>query len=141
VNVVGCVSASGWSLFQRRPTECGVSQCDREALDNEEVMAHYAMLRHGEGGGGEFRKATTRNKKIKRDASALWMLPVVTVHSESATRKWTVTEEHGCIWQFQFTAAPQRLSIPYIGMEPARKWLVLRGIRMAVIPVKTVSKP
>ena len=22
------VSASGWSLVQRRPTECGVSECD-----------------------------------------------------------------------------------------------------------------
>ena len=32
---VGCceveVSASGWSLVQRSPTECGVSECDREA--------------------------------------------------------------------------------------------------------------
>jgi len=26
------VSASGWSLVQRSPTECGVSECDREAL-------------------------------------------------------------------------------------------------------------
>jgi hypothetical protein len=25
------VSASGWSLVQRIPTECGVSECDREA--------------------------------------------------------------------------------------------------------------
>jgi hypothetical protein len=25
------VSASGWSPVQRRPTECGVSECDREA--------------------------------------------------------------------------------------------------------------
>jgi hypothetical protein len=25
------VSASGWSLIQRSPTECGVSECDREA--------------------------------------------------------------------------------------------------------------
>jgi hypothetical protein len=34
VNVVCClveVSAKGWSLVQRRPTECGVSECDREA--------------------------------------------------------------------------------------------------------------
>jgi len=28
----GRVSASGWSLVQRRPTERGVSECDREAL-------------------------------------------------------------------------------------------------------------
>ena len=26
------VSASGWSLVRRSPTECGVSECDREAL-------------------------------------------------------------------------------------------------------------
>ena len=33
VGVVCCqveVSASGWSLFQRSPAECGVSECDRE---------------------------------------------------------------------------------------------------------------
>jgi len=34
VSVVCCqaeVSVSGWSLVQRIPTECGVSECDREA--------------------------------------------------------------------------------------------------------------
>jgi hypothetical protein len=34
VSVVCCqveVSTSGWSLVQRSPTECGVSECDREA--------------------------------------------------------------------------------------------------------------
>jgi hypothetical protein len=34
VSVVCCqveVSASGWSLVQRSPAECGVSKCDREA--------------------------------------------------------------------------------------------------------------
>jgi hypothetical protein len=34
VNIVCCqveVSATGCSLVQRRPTECGVSECDREA--------------------------------------------------------------------------------------------------------------
>ena len=34
VSVVCCqveVSATGWSLAQRSPTECGVSECDREA--------------------------------------------------------------------------------------------------------------
>jgi hypothetical protein len=25
------LSASGWSLVQRSPTECGVSECNREA--------------------------------------------------------------------------------------------------------------
>jgi hypothetical protein len=39
VSVVCCqveVSASGWSLVQRSPTECGVSKvCDREASINE----------------------------------------------------------------------------------------------------------
>jgi hypothetical protein len=30
------VSATGWSLVQRSPTECGVSKvCDREASKNE----------------------------------------------------------------------------------------------------------
>ena len=34
VSAVGCqveVSASGWSLVQRCPTECGVSVCDHES--------------------------------------------------------------------------------------------------------------
>jgi hypothetical protein len=34
VIVVWCqieVSATGWSLVQRSPTDCGVSECDREA--------------------------------------------------------------------------------------------------------------
>jgi hypothetical protein len=39
VSVVCCqveVSATGWSLVQRSPTECGVStKCDREASKNE----------------------------------------------------------------------------------------------------------
>jgi hypothetical protein len=28
---VSCVYVSGWSLVQRSPTDCGVSECDREA--------------------------------------------------------------------------------------------------------------
>jgi hypothetical protein len=38
VSVVCCqveVSGKGWSLVQRSPTECGVSECDREASKNE----------------------------------------------------------------------------------------------------------
>jgi hypothetical protein len=38
VSVVCCqveVSATSWSLVQRRPTECGVSDCDLEASKNE----------------------------------------------------------------------------------------------------------
>jgi hypothetical protein len=34
VSVLCCqveVSATGWSLVQRSPTDCGVSECDREA--------------------------------------------------------------------------------------------------------------
>jgi hypothetical protein len=38
VSVVSCqveISATGWSLVQRSPTECGVSECDRESSKNE----------------------------------------------------------------------------------------------------------
>jgi hypothetical protein len=38
VSVVCCqveVSATGWSLAQRSPTDCGVSECDREASKHE----------------------------------------------------------------------------------------------------------
>jgi hypothetical protein len=41
MSVVCCqeeVSATGWSLFQRSPTECGVSEvCDSETSKNEEA--------------------------------------------------------------------------------------------------------
>jgi hypothetical protein len=41
VSVVCCqveVPATGWSLVQRSPTECGVSKaCDRETSKNEEA--------------------------------------------------------------------------------------------------------
>jgi hypothetical protein len=41
VSVVCCqveVSATGWSLVQRSPTECGVSKvCDRETSKTEEA--------------------------------------------------------------------------------------------------------
>jgi hypothetical protein len=40
VSVVCCqveVSATGWSLVQRSPTDCGMSECDREASKNEEA--------------------------------------------------------------------------------------------------------
>jgi hypothetical protein len=44
VIVVYCqveVFATGWSLVQKSPTECGVSKvCDREASKNEQVEAH-----------------------------------------------------------------------------------------------------
>jgi hypothetical protein len=43
VSVVCCcqveVSATGWSLVQRSPTECGVSECDREASRTEVALA------------------------------------------------------------------------------------------------------
>ena len=40
VSVVGCqveVSASGQSLVQRGPTECGLSECDLDPLNNEKA--------------------------------------------------------------------------------------------------------
>ena len=40
VSVACCqveVSASGWSLAQRSPTECGVSECDRKASKGEDT--------------------------------------------------------------------------------------------------------
>ena len=42
VSVVCCqveVSATGRSLVQRSPTDCGVSECDLENLKNEEAIA------------------------------------------------------------------------------------------------------
>jgi hypothetical protein len=59
VSVVCCqveVCATSWSLVQRSPTDCGVSECDREAsTKNEETQAYIGLSRHR--GGGE--KKTT----------------------------------------------------------------------------------
>jgi hypothetical protein len=49
VSVVCCqveVSATGWSLVQRSPTECGVSEYDSEASKNEEAQAHIGLSSH-----------------------------------------------------------------------------------------------
>jgi len=43
VSVVCCqveVSATGRSLFQRSPTDCGVSECDCEASTMRSALAH-----------------------------------------------------------------------------------------------------
>jgi hypothetical protein len=55
VSVVCCqveVSATGWSLVLRSPTECGVSKkCDCEASKkNEAAQAPNGLLSHGGGG-------------------------------------------------------------------------------------------
>jgi len=39
-------SASGYSLVQGSPTDCGLSECDHES-SIEEAMAHWGLLRHG----------------------------------------------------------------------------------------------
>jgi hypothetical protein len=49
VSVAFCeveVSATGWSLVQRSPTECGVSECDREALITRRPWPTRGLLRH-----------------------------------------------------------------------------------------------
>ena len=38
--VVRQTSLSVWSLVQRSLTECGVSRCDHDCLDNKEALAH-----------------------------------------------------------------------------------------------------
>jgi hypothetical protein len=48
VNVVCCqveVSVSGWSIVQRSPTECGVSECDHKQWGGPTPLG---LLRHGE---------------------------------------------------------------------------------------------
>jgi hypothetical protein len=57
VIVVCCqvqVSALGWSLVHRSPTDCGVSNWMWSwSLDNEEDLAHWGLLRRGGGEWGE----------------------------------------------------------------------------------------
>jgi hypothetical protein len=39
------VSETSWSLVQRSPTDCGVSNvCDREASKNEAALAHCCAM-------------------------------------------------------------------------------------------------
>jgi hypothetical protein len=48
VSVVCCqveVSATGWSLVQRSPTDCGVSECDRETSIIFERLSRYVTTR------------------------------------------------------------------------------------------------
>jgi hypothetical protein len=40
-------SASGWSLIQGSPTECGVFECVHEASINEEALAHKGLFSWG----------------------------------------------------------------------------------------------
>ena len=52
VRVVFCqITASGWSLVQRSPTECGVCECDLEASITRRLWLTCAV----EGGGGRSR--------------------------------------------------------------------------------------
>jgi hypothetical protein len=47
VIVVSCqveVSASGLSFVRRSPTECGVSECDREASIMRRPLAHWGAV-------------------------------------------------------------------------------------------------
>jgi hypothetical protein len=49
VSVVCCqvqVSAAGWSPVQRSSTECGVSECDREASIMRGPWPHEGLLCH-----------------------------------------------------------------------------------------------
>jgi len=51
LSVVCCqveVSATGWSLVQRSPTECEVSECDREASIMRGTLAPWGLLCHGD---------------------------------------------------------------------------------------------
>jgi len=50
ISVVCChveVCVSGWSLIQRSPTECGVSECDREASMMRRPWPNGGLLRRG----------------------------------------------------------------------------------------------
>jgi hypothetical protein len=61
-NIVCCqveVSASGWSLVQRSPTECGVSKWVwLWIFDNEGALTHEVVLRNGCRGRGKIQKNT-----------------------------------------------------------------------------------
>jgi len=49
--VVRYVSGTGWSLVERNPIECGVSECDLEASIMRRSWPTMGLLRHGGGGG------------------------------------------------------------------------------------------
>jgi hypothetical protein len=47
VSVVCCqveVSATSWSLVQRSPTDCGVSECDRETSTKRGGLGPYRAV-------------------------------------------------------------------------------------------------
>jgi len=58
VSVVCCqveVSATGWSLVQRSPTECGVSECDRDVSIMKMALPTRSCCAMSLGGGGVYK--------------------------------------------------------------------------------------
>jgi hypothetical protein len=85
VSVVCCqveVSASGWSLVQRSPTECGISQCDREASIMRRPWPTTGCCATG---GGGVRSMVNRVNKFKSQAIAGYLnFIVVAINRSSA---------------------------------------------------------
>jgi hypothetical protein len=66
VNVVSCqveVSTSGWSLVQRSPTECGVSEYDRESSIMRRPWPTGGCWRHDKKGSEHYPKMTKSDYK------------------------------------------------------------------------------
>jgi hypothetical protein len=86
VSAVWCrveVSASGWSLVKRSPTECGVSECDLETS----IMRRPRPTR----GCRAMKKNRLKSKKVK-SLIRLWNMPSVAFYI--CVRK----EEELCLW-------------------------------------------
>jgi len=87
VCVVCCqvdVSATGWSLVQRSPTECVMSECDREAL-----LMRWPWPTGGGGGGGAKKKIKLLSqKKIPEDGVLFFFFLVRRFAALDVPRSW-----------------------------------------------------
>jgi len=90
VSVVCCqveVSGSDWSLVQRSPTECGVSECEREASTMKSPwQTRGCRVMEGEGDSHSHAAYVTwseslagkdRNRKYRNDGYTLGILSLV----------------------------------------------------------------
>ena len=82
------VSASGWSLVQRFPTEYGVSVCDREASTTRRPWPITGGCATREGGGGGRRSVTS--KWIAEFHSGSWSTYRLNTHPHSMMKVITL---------------------------------------------------
>jgi hypothetical protein len=119
VSVVCCqveVSATSWSLVQRSPTDCGVSQnvCDHVTSTNEEAQAHIGLSSH--------RKKIPRTSlsprpyKIFSNIMTFYGEDLLAPHPTSNLGNHPLSSVHHCL--FKIFAATIHIWRPFLHPQP-----------------------